>query len=103
MKVNEILEFLENSRVQMQLQLDEKFAQLQPKYKPNYWLKKEGLSVYQRIIMQLLADEGCPLHYTQLIAMTGMSRKGLRDNLYGLVDMGYVARGKKRGVWVKTI
>ena len=43
MNVNEILEFLENSRVQMQLQLDDKFAQLQPKYKPNYWLKKEGL------------------------------------------------------------
>ena len=99
----EILEFLENSRVQMQTQLDEKFAQLQPKYKPNYWLKKEGLTIYQRVIMQLLADEGCPLKYSQLMAMTGLSRKCLRDNMYVLSDKGYVARGNKRGVWKKIV
>ena len=100
---SEILEFLENSQVQLQTQIDEKFAQLQPKYKPNYWLKKSGLTITQRVLMQLLADEGCPLSYTQLIAMTGLCRKAIRENMYGLADMGYVARGERQGIWKKTV
>lgn len=70
-----------------------------PKYKKNYWLKKSGLKLSQRIIMQLLVDEGPVLSYDQLITMTGMTRKGLRDSLEQLADMRLTKRGKRQNLW----
>lgn len=100
---SEILEFLENSRVQLQTSLDEQFAKLQPQYKSNYWLKKSNLHLNARLIMHFLATEGPELNYAKLIQFTGLSRKCLREHLTVLDGLNYVKRGTKRGYWKKLV
>ena len=101
MTKSEILEFLENSQVQLQTAIDEKFTQIQPKYKTNYWLKKSNLHLNARLIMHFLATEGPELNYAKLIEFTGLSRKCLREHLTVLDGLNYVKRGTKRGYWKK--
>ncbi len=79
----EIAEFLETTRVQMQLAMDEKFR---PKYKNNTWLKQTDLSLTERIIMQLADERNDEFSGKWLVEQTGLSRKCIRENLNKLID-----------------
>ena len=83
MTKQEIAEFLETTRVQMQLAMDEKFR---PKYKNNTWLKQKDLSSNERIIMQLADELNEEFSGKWLVDQTGLTRKCIRENLNKLID-----------------
>ena len=79
----EIAEFLDATRVQMQLAMDEKFR---PKYKNNTWLKQKDLLVTERVIMQLIDERSAEFTNKWLIQQTGFSAKCIRENLTKLME-----------------
>ena len=88
---NEIAEFLQDFRVQVQTIMDER---MRPVYKNNTWLKQKDLKSNERIIMQLVDEINAPFTIDQLVKLTGLSRKCIRENLYSIVDHGLVTRDK---------
>ena len=89
MTQQEIAEFLEATRVQMQLAMDEKFR---PKYKNNTWLKQKDLGSNERIIMQLADELNEEFTGKWLVSQTGLTRKCIRENLNKLIDKQLVKR-----------
>ena len=89
MTQQEIAEFLEATRVQMQLAMDEKFR---PKYKNNTWLKQKDLGSNERIIMQLADELNEEFTGKWLVNQTGLTRKCIRENLNKLIDKQLVKR-----------
>ena len=89
MTQQEIAEFLEATRVQMQLAMDEKFR---PKYKNNTWLKQKDLGSNERIIMQLADELNDEFTGKWLVDQTGLTRKCIRENLNKLIDKQLVKR-----------
>lgn len=88
----EIAVFLEDTRVQIQQAIDEKFR---PKYRLNTWLKQKDLHPTERIIMQLVDDRDDQFTNKWLVEQTGLSSKCIRENLNKLIDKGLI---KKIGV-----
>ena len=85
----EIAEFLETARVQIQNAMDEKFR---PKYKNNTWLKQKDLTSNERIIMQLVDERNDEFTNKWLVEITGLTRKCVRENLARLMDRGLVKK-----------
>ena len=85
----EIAEFLEATRVQMQTVMDEKFR---PKYKNNTWLKQTDLCLTERIIMQLVDERNDEFTNKWLVEVTGLTRKCIRENLTKLMDRQLVRK-----------
>ena len=85
----EIAEFLETARVQMQLAMDEKFR---PVYKSNTWLKQKDLTVTERVVMQLIDERDDLFSNKWLCEQTGFSTKCIRENLAKLMDRGLVKK-----------
>lgn len=79
----EIAEFLETTKVQIQTAMDEKFR---PKYKSNTWLKQTDLSITERVIMQLVDEKNDEFTNQWLTNTTGLSRKCIRENLAKLME-----------------
>jgi len=79
----EIAEFLETTRVQIQAAMDERFR---PKYKSNTWLKQTDLSITERVIMQLADEKNDEFTNQWLTNTTGLSRKCIRENLAKLME-----------------
>jgi len=89
MTKQEIAEFLETTRVQMQLVMDEKFR---PKYKSNTWLKQTDLTVTERVIMQLVDEHNDEFSNKWLCDVTGLTSKCIRENLAKLMDKQLVRK-----------
>jgi len=85
----EIAEFLETAKVQMQLAMDEKFR---PVYKSNTWLKQKDLTVTERVVMQLIDERNDLFSNKWLCEQTGFSSKCIRENLAKLMDRGLVKK-----------
>ena len=85
----EIAEFLDATRVQLQLAMDEKFR---PKYKNNPWLKQTDLTVTERVIMQLTDELNDEFSNKWLVAQTGFSSKCIRENLTKLMEKQLVRK-----------
>ena len=85
----EIAEFLETTRVQMQLAMDEKFR---PVYKSNTWLKQTDLTSNERIIMQLVDERNTEFTNKWLCEITGFTAKCIRENLTRLMDKRLVQK-----------
>tara|TARA_R110000772_G_scaffold32192_4_gene79040 strand:- start:6674 stop:6982 length:309 start_codon:yes stop_codon:yes gene_type:complete len=85
----EIAEFLETARVQIQNVMDEKFR---PKYKNNTWLKQKDLLVTERVIMQLIDEKNEEFTNKWLIQQTGFSAKCVRENLTKLMEKRLVKK-----------
>ena len=85
----EIAEFLEATRVQMQCVMDEKFR---PKYKNNTWLKQKDLTSNERIIMQLVDERNAEFTNKWLCEVTGLTPKCIRENLAKLMDRRLVQK-----------
>jgi len=85
----EIAEFLDATRVQIQAAMDERFR---PKYKNNTWLKQTDLSVTERIIMQLADERNDEFSNKWLCDQTGLSSKCIRENLAKLMDKRLVQK-----------
>ena len=79
----QIAEFLDATRVQMQTVMDEAFR---PKYKNNTWLKQTDLSITERVIMQLVDERNDEFTNQWLTNTTGLTRKCIRENLTKLLD-----------------
>jgi len=86
---HEMAVFLEDTRVQIQLALDEQFR---PKYKNNTWLKQTDLGSNERIIMQLVDERNDEFTNQWLTNTTGFTRKCIRENLTKLMDKGLVKK-----------
>lgn len=87
----EIAEFLQDIRVQVQTVMDER---MRPVYKNNTWLKQRDLKSNERIIMQLVDELNANFTVKQIADITGFSRKCVRENLYTLAARGYVSNVK---------
>ena len=85
----EIAEFLDATRVQMQLAMDEAFI---PKYKNNTWLKQKDLGSNERIIMQLVDEHDNEFTNQWLANTTGFTRKCIRENLTKLMEKGLIKK-----------
>jgi len=85
----EIAEFLESTKVQIQLAIDEKFR---PVYKSNTWLKQKDLTVTERVVMQLIDERNDLFSNKWLCEQTGFSSKCIRENLAKLMDRGLVKK-----------
>ena len=85
----EIAEFLETTRVQIQLVMDEQFR---PKYKNNTWLRQTDLTSNERIIMQLVDERNDEFTNKWLVEQTGFTRKCIRENLAKLIDRRLVKK-----------
>ena len=85
----EMAVFLEDTRVQIQLAMDEKFR---PKYKNNTWLKQTDLSITERVIMQLVDERNDEFTNHWLVAQTGLTRKCIRENLTKLMNRQLVRK-----------
>ena len=85
----DIAVFLEDARVKIQLEIDEKFR---PKYKSNTWLKQTDLHVYERVCMQLIDEINGQFTVTDLAKMTGISNKCIRDNFAKLIERRLIKR-----------
>lgn len=85
----EISEFLETTRIQIQTAIDEKFR---PVYKSNTWLKQHDLTVTERIIMQLVDERNDEFTNKFLREQTGLKVKCIRENLLKLIDRGLIEK-----------
>lgn len=85
----EIAVFLEDTRVKLQLVMDEKFR---PKYKANTWLKQTDMHPNERILMQLIDEVNGNFSVSDLANITGLSTKCVRDNFGKLVDKGLIKK-----------
>lgn len=85
----EIAEFLETAKVQIQLAMDEKFR---PVYKSNTWLKQKDLTVTERVIMQLADERNDEFSNKWLCEQTGFSSKCIRENLTKLMERRLVKK-----------
>jgi predicted HTH transcriptional regulator len=85
----EIAEFLETAKVQIQLAMDEKFR---PVYKSNTWLKQKDLTVTERVIMQLADERNNVFSNKWLCEQTGFSSKCIRENLTKLMERRLVKK-----------
>ena len=85
----EIAVFLEDTRVQIQQAIDEKFR---PVYKSNTWLKQHDMLVTERVLMQLIDEIHDEFTNKQLADLTGLSRKCVRENLDKLCDKKIIKR-----------
>jgi len=85
----QIAEFLESTKVQIQLAIDEKFR---PVYKSNTWLKQKDLTVTERVVMQLIDERNDLFSNKWLCEQTGFSSKCIRENLAKLMDRGLVKK-----------
>lgn len=85
----EIAEFLETTRVQIQLVMDEQFR---PKYKNNTWLRQTDLTSNERIIMQLVDERNDEFTNKWLVEQTGFTRKCIRENLAKLIERRLVKK-----------
>jgi len=85
----EIAEFLESTKVQIQLAIDEKFR---PVYKSNTWLKQKDLTVTERVVMQLIDERNNLFSNKWLCEQTGFSSKCIRENLAKLMERGLVKK-----------
>jgi len=85
----QIAEFLESTKVQIQLAIDEKFR---PVYKSNTWLKQKDLTVTERVVMQLIDERNNLFSNKWLCEQTGFSSKCIRENLAKLMDRGLVKK-----------
>ena len=85
----QIAEFLESTKVQIQLAIDEKFR---PVYKSNTWLKQKDLTVTERVVMQLIDERADLFSNKWLCEQTGFSSKCIRENLAKLMERGLVKK-----------
>lgn len=85
----EIAEFLETTRVQIQCAMDEQFR---PKYKNNTWLRQTDLTSNERIIMQLVDERNDEFTNKWLVEQTGFTRKCIRENLARLIERRLVKK-----------
>ena len=85
----EMAVFLEDTRVKMQLAMDESFR---PKYKSNTWLKQTDLCLTERIIMQLVDERDDEFTNKWLVEQTGLTRKCIRENLTKLMERQLVKK-----------
>ena len=85
----EMAVFLEDTRVKMQLAMDESFR---PKYKSNTWLKQKDLCLTERIIMQLVDERDDEFTNKWLVEQTGLTRKCIRENLTKLMERQLVKK-----------
>jgi len=85
----QIAEFLESTKVQIQLAIDEKFR---PVYKSNTWLKQKDLTVTERVVMQLIDERNDLFSNKWLCEQTGFSSKCIRENLAKLMERGLVKK-----------
>ena len=92
MNLQDIATFLEDARVQAQLEQDQR---LRPRYRNNTWLKQRDLRATERIVMQLI-DEIYMTRKTfnsrDLINMSGFSGKCIRETFDKLSDKGLIER-----------
>jgi len=79
----EIAVFLEDTRVKLQLVMDEKFR---PKYKANTWLKQTDMHPNERMLMQLIDEINGQFSVSDLATVTGLSNKCVRENFVKLMD-----------------
>lgn len=85
----EIAEFLETTRIQIQTAIDEKFR---PVYKSNTWLRQKDLTSNERIIMQLVDEHNGRFTIKWLVDQTGLTRKCIGDNCRKLVTKQLIRR-----------